>query len=117
MNPISIKNLLRFAFLATLVAAPTSCLKRQAVAISDVCLEDNETIVRITGFLRRSSGSPGDESGSTLLVENSNGTGRFIEVQFDHQIADTLNREVAIKGKILKKENSCLVKAEIIENP
>lgn len=117
MKTISLKRFLLNAFLAALVAPTASCFKRQAIAISGVCLEDNDTIVRISGFLHQADNSSGAGSRSAFLVENKNGTGGFIEVQFDREIAVTSDREVVIKGKVLKAENSCLLKADIVENP
>lgn len=93
-----------------------NCAKKNAKSadFSGICKIENQETVEIQGFLHLQGDS---KSNQFLLVENKNGTGGFIKVLFEkNAVAETLG-EVKIVGKVLKGENSCVLKIEKIETP
>lgn len=112
------KNILHFIFLTSSAVALCCQSRETLVTIANVCREKDQTDVRIKGFLLQTKTSSGLRADSSLLVENNNGTGGFITILFDGAgDAKETGGEVKIVGKVLKDENSCVLKVEKIESP
>ena len=109
---------LNLVFFLTLFSISAACEKKgTAVTFENICQEDNQKKVEIKGFLYFSPTNLGIEKEKKfLLVEQKNGTGSFIEVQFNDEKKIMKNGEVKVIGKILKDGKSCLLEVEKIES-
>lgn len=98
--------------------AVINCGKNEnAVTFNDICQENDQADVQLSGFLVYPQSTPNFTNQSFLLVENKNGTGGFIKLQLAETPISNSPKEVKILGKVLKDEKGCVLNVEKIETP
>ena len=89
------RNILQLSFLLILATVASYGRKETAVNFANVCDAENQSEVQINGFLHPQI-TTNLNSNSLLLVENKNGTGGFIKVEFENAEMNQLKSEVKI---------------------
>jgi adenylate cyclase class IV len=118
-----IKSRINFLLFFFALAVFPNCAKKNAKSadFGSVCKMENHEIVEMIGFLHLQSNSKTASaniaSNQILFVENKNGTGGFIELEFEGEQPENILGEIRISGKVLKDSNSCILKVEKIEKP
>lgn len=109
------KEITNFIFLLIFTAFLLACAKSgKTVNFANVCQVENHSMVEIKGFLHLPNGT---NSNHTLLVENADETGSFIQVANSNSAIISSTNGVKITGEVLKEGNSCVLKIEKIETP
>jgi hypothetical protein len=113
---MGVKFYLKNILMSLAVTVSFNCPGRESsVRFSDVCQEDDQAVIQLSGFLVYPQTTPDQSSGNFLLVENNNGTGSFIRLKLTDPLKTERSTEVRVLGQVLKDGTGCVLKVEKIE--
>ncbi len=98
----------RIAFIGLLLAA---CKVGSSDGLGNVCANGDEKTVAVAGYLMVVEGAG---TARTILVENPDGSGRFVGIDSAPMNLPPPNRVARVTGRVQRSEAACSIRLESV---